>query len=125
MTSKWETWANNLRPGQLMGIIHYNSWSPAVFRQYKKYDGAGWGTDYGEVDGLQYFSLSERWRKHKEDTWAKEKAQDILNDKMWVEFIKTDAERRVFPIRESWLSKPQLIIYKAYKKRFNYEYKNY
>ena len=125
MESKWEAWANNLRPGQLMGIIHYNSWSPAVFRQYKKYDGAGWGTNYGPVEGLQFFSLSERWRKHDDNKWAKEKAQNILKSQFWTEFIKTDAKNRVFPIRESWLSKPQLIIYKAYKKRFNYEYKNY
>ena len=125
MESKWETWAKNLRPGQLMGIIHYNSWDAAVFRQYKTYDGVGWGTDYGPVEGLQYFNLSSRWRNHKEDKWAIEKAQDILNNKLWTEFIKSNATNRIFPIRESWLSKQQLIIYKAYKKRFNYEYKNY
>tara|TARA_R100001463_G_scaffold101954_1_gene156386 strand:- start:136 stop:513 length:378 start_codon:yes stop_codon:yes gene_type:complete len=124
--NKWESWADNLRPGQLMGIIHYNSWAPAVFRTYKTYDGAGWGTGYGPVEGLQYFSLCD-WRTHEEDDceWANEKAQDILNDKMWTDFIKTNANKRVFPIKESWLSKQQLIIYNAYKKRFNYEYKNY
>jgi hypothetical protein len=123
--NKWENWAENLRPGQLMGIIHINSWDPAVFRRYKTYDGVGWGTDYGPVEGLQYFSLCSRWRKHENDKWAKEKAQNILDDQMWTEFIKSNARNRIFPIRESWLSKEQLIIYKAYKTRFNYEYKNY
>ena len=125
MENKWEAWAEDLRPGQLMGIIHYYGWIPAVFRQYKTYDGSGWGTNYGPVEGLQYFSLSERWRQHEKENWATEKAQDILKNSFWTEHIKTDAKRRVFPIKESWLSKNQLIIYKAYKKRFNYEYKNY
>ena len=125
MENKWADWANNLRPGQLMGIIHCNSWDVAVFRRYRTYNGVGWGQDYGNVEGLQYFCLSTRWRNHEKDDWAEEKAQDILNGTFWTEYIKSSARNRVFPIKESWLSKQQLIIYNAYKKRFNYEYKNY